>query len=329
MLWFRPETIQTVNWGGNPHDKPTVAGAHGPRLTPRRSFELFTESVRQQSLPWKLVEIDAAASLRFLVAELVAGQAGRRTVLHADLARSNADLDAFVYVASHDLKEPLRGIHRYAHQLLEHSPPMDDASRDKLDALLRLSVRMDSLLDSMLHFSRVGGTDLLLESVDLNAVLAEALDFVGSRTLDDNAAVVLPRPLPTVRCDPVRCRQILANLLANSLKYTDAASMRIEVGYIAADEPHARPGCPQAARNETIYYVADNGIGIAAKHFKQVFNLFKRLHGQDSYGGGTGAGLTIVRKLVEQHGGQVWVDSVAGQGSTFYFTLPGRVPTTP
>jgi len=329
ILWFRPETIQTVNWGGNPHDKPTVPGAHGPRLTPRRSFELFAESVRQQSLPWKLVEIDAAASLRFLVAELVAGQAGRRTVLHADLVRSNEDLDAFVYVASHDLKEPLRGIHRYAHQLLEACTPVDDDSRRKLDGLLRLTVRMDSLLDSMLHLSRVGGTELVLESVDLNDVLAEALDFVGSRTLDDRAAVVVPRPLPTVQCDPVRCRQIFANLLSNGLKYTDAANQRIEVGYIAADERHPRPGCQPAFRNQTIYYVADNGIGIQAKHFQQIFKLFKRLHGQDNYGGGTGAGLTIVRKLVEQHGGQVWVDSLAGQGSTFYFTLPGKASQTP
>ena len=329
ILWFRPETIQTVNWGGNPHDQPTVPGAHGPRLTPRRSFDLFTESVRQRSLPWKLMEIDAAANLRFLVAELVAGQAGRRTVLHADLVRSNEDLDAFVYVASHDLKEPLRGIHRYAHQLLEDCAVTDGESRRKLDGLLRLTVRMDSLLDSMLHLSRVGGTDLLLESVDLNDVLAEAVDFVGSRTVDDNAAVTVPRPLPAVQCDPVRCRQIFANLLSNGLKYSDAADPRIEVGYIAPDETHARPGCQQASRDQTIYYVADNGIGVHPKHFKQIFKLFKRLHGQDSYGGGTGAGLTIVRKLVEQHGGQVWVDSLAGQGSTFYFTLPGKASPIP
>jgi chemotaxis family two-component system sensor kinase Cph1 len=322
MLWFRPETIQTVNWGGNPHDKPTVPGPNGPRLTPRRSFELFTESVRQQSHPWKLVEIDAAAGLRFLVAELVAGQAGRRTVLHADLARSNEDLDAFAYAASHDLKEPLRGIYRYAHQLLEDAAPIDDDSRRKLDGVVRLTERMDSLLDSMLHFSRVGGTDLLLESVDLNDVLAEAVDFVGSRTIDINTAVVVPRRLPTVQCDPVKCRQIFANLLSNSLKYTDAANKHIEVGYIGADEIHPRPGCQEGGQGEAIYYVADNGIGIQPRHFKQIFKLFKRLHGHDSYGGGAGAGLTIVRKLVEQHGGQVWVDSVAGQGTTFYFTLP-------
>ena len=324
VLWFRPETIQTVNWGGNPHDKPTVPGVNGPRLTPRRSFELFAESVRQQSLPWRSMEIDAAASLRFLIAELMAGQAGRRTVLHTDLARSNEDLDAFAYVASHDLKEPLRGIYRYAHQLLEDITPIDDENRHKLDSLVRLTERMDGLLDSMLHFSRVGGTDLLLENVDLNEIVAEAVDFLGSRTDDNKAAIVVPRPLPTVQCDRVRCRQIFVNLLSNGLKYTDITSKRVEVGYIAAGESHPRPGCENGAEDQTIYYVADNGIGIQPKHFKQIFKLFKRLHGHDSYGGGSGAGLTIVRKLVEQQYGQIWVDSLAGQGSTFYFTLPGK-----
>lgn len=323
LLWFRPETIHTVDWGGNPHDKPTIPGPNGLRLTPRRSFELFTESVRQRSLPWKPVEVEAAARLRLLISELAARPADQRTVLHDDLARSNEELDAFAYVASHDLKEPLRGIHRYAHQLLEDATTLNAESRPKLDGLMRLTLRMDSLLDSMLHFSRVGGSALRPERVDLNEVLAEALDFVGSRT-NDNTHVAVPRPLPTIQCDRIRCRQIMANLLSNALKYTDASRKQIEVGYIAADECHARPGYPQGMQNQTIYYVSDNGIGIQPKHFDQVFKLFKRLHGQDSYGGGSGAGLTIVRKLVAQHGGRVWVDSVAGHGSVFYFTLRGK-----
>ena len=327
LLWFRPETIQTVNWGGNPHDKPTVPGPHGPRLSPRRSFERFAQSVLQQSLPWRLVEIDAAAGLRFLIAEQVAGQAGRRTVLHADLARSNEDLDAFAYIASHDLKEPLRGIYRYAHQLRDEFPSMiDDESRHKLDGLVRLSVRMDGLLDSMLHFSRVGGTDLLLEEVDLNDILADALDSLGSRSIDDKDAVAVPRQLPTVQCDRTRCRQIFVNLLSNGLKYSDVENKHVEVGYIGAEEIHPRRRCPEGIHNQAIYYVADNGIGIQAKHYKHIFKLFKRLHGHDAYGGGSGAGLTIVHKLVEQQGGQVWVDSLAGHGSTFYFTLPSRAP---
>ena len=320
MMWFRPEVQQTVNWGGNPHDKPMVTGPHGARLTPRRSFELFSESVHQQALPWLQVEIDAAARLRALIMELVIVRAERLAGLNADLARSNEELDAFAYVASHDLKEPLRGIHKYAHQLME-AAPADEEGRRKLVGLMRLTLRMDSLLDSLLHFSRVGREELTLEEVDLNEVLADAIEMVGSRTGDGRTQIVAPRPLPIILCDRVRVREVLVNLLSNALKYNDKAARHVEVGYIKAQDSPLRQGFPDSTSGQTVYYVRDNGIGIAPRHFDQVFKMFKRLHGRDEYGGGTGAGLTIVRKLVERHRGQVWPNSVAGEGTAFFFTL--------
>ncbi|MDP3231549.1 MAG: ATP-binding protein [Myxococcales bacterium] len=324
MLWFRPETIQAIHWGGNPHEKPSVPGPHGARLTPRASFELFTESVAGRSLPWTEVEVDAAARLRVMVMELVVSRAERLADLNADLSRSNEELDAFAYVASHDLKEPLRGIHKYAHQLLEDAAVEDEEHQKKLDGLLRLTVRMDGLLDSLLHFSRVGRAALHLEETDLNEVLAEAVEMVGSRTADGRSEMIVPRPLPHVRCDRVRCREVLVNLLSNALKYTDQTQKQIEVGFVDRHETHPRPGCPDGAAAHAIFYVKDNGIGIHPKHHRQVFKMFKRLHGRDEYGGGTGAGLSIVKRLVERHRGQVWLDSAPGAGTTFYFTLPGE-----
>lgn len=320
MMWFRPEVKKTVNWGGNPHDKPQVIGPNGPRLTPRRSFELFSESVHQQAEPWLQVEIDAAARLRALIMELVIVRAERLAGLNADLARSNEELDAFAYVASHDLKEPLRGIHKYAHQLME-AAPADEEERRKLDGLMRLTLRMDSLLDSLLHFSRVGREELTLEQVDLNEVLADAIEMVGSRTSDGRTQIVAPRALPQIMCDRVRVREVLVNLLSNALKYNDKATKWVEVGYVGAEEASLRATFPAATAGQTVYYVRDNGIGISARHFDQVFKMFKRLHGREEYGGGTGAGLTIVRKLVERHRGQVWPESVPGEGTTFFFTL--------
>ena len=320
MMWFRPEVKQTVNWGGNPHDKPMVPGPHGLRLTPRRSFELFSESVHQQALPWLQVEIDAAVRLRALIMELVIARAERLAGLNAELASSNEELDAFVYVASHDLKEPLRGIHKYAHQLMEASPANEEERR-KLDGLMRLTLRMDSLLDSLLHFSRVGREELTLEIVDLNEVLADALELVGSRTEDGRTEIVVPRTLPRIMCDRVRIREVLVNLLSNALKYNDKPAQRIEVGFIDPYESAPRQGFPDSTDGQRVYFVRDNGIGIAPRHFDQVFKMFKRLHGREEYGGGTGVGLTIVRKLVERHRGNVWLESTGGEGSTFYFTL--------
>ncbi len=322
LIWFRPETIQTVNWGGNPHEKPTILGPNGPRLTPRSSFELFAESVRGRSAPWTPIEVDEAAHLRMMIMELVVSRAERLADLNADLSRSNEELDAFAYVASHDLKEPLRGIHKYAHLLLGEAAVTDEEHRRKLEGLMRLTLRMDSLLDSLLHFSRVGRAALQFEQTDLNEVVAEALEMVDARREESRCDIVVPRPLPPALCDRVRVREVFVNLLSNSLKYTDKPRSRIEVGFINTDEIHSRPGIPDGVHGHTIYYVADNGIGIQAKHFGQVFKMFKRLHGRDEYGGGTGAGLTIVQKLVERHRGRVWVESTLGEGATFFFTLP-------
>jgi len=110
-------------------------------------------------------------------------------------------------------------------------------------------------------------------------------------------------------------------LLSNAIKYNDKDAKCVDVGYVGAQEAPLRSAFPAEANGQTVYYVRDNGIGIAARHFDQVFKMFKRLHGREDFGGGTGAGLTIVRKLVERHRGQVWLESVAGEGSTFFFTL--------
>jgi len=325
VLWFRPETAQTVRWGGNPHDKPTVVGPHGARLTPRASFELFVESVRGRSKPWLAVELEAALRFRMLMMELIVLRADQLAGLNADLARSNDELDAFAYVASHDLKEPLRGIHKYAHQLAESAGLLGEADHQRLAGLTRLTLRMDSLLDSLLHFSRVGRAELQLEDCEVGEVVEEALEMVAARRGDKPTRIDVPRPLPRVRADRVRLREIYTNLLSNALKYNRQATTTIELGWLAPHEAAAHPAnaaWPAAAGAQTVLYVRDNGIGIEPRHLDQVFKMFRRLHGRDDYGGGTGAGLPIVKKLVERLGGVVWVESTPGQGSCFYFSVP-------
>lgn len=321
IMWFRPETRQTVNWAGNPLDMPMVTGPNGPRLTPRKSFELFEESVQERSLPWKQVELEAAANFRLQLVEVVVEYAEQRASINTELAHSQEELDAFKYVASHDLKEPLRGIHQYAFQLAEDAALLNDKDRSKLDRMVRLTMRMDTLLNSLLHFSRIGKAALTLELVDLNEVVAEAVEMVGGSELE-KLELIIPRLLPKIRCNRAWCREVFINLISNSMRFNDDVLKRIEIGTIAVGELHSRSGFPVGSDYQLIFYVADNGIGIEPKYFTQIFKLFKRLHGRDEYGGGTGTGLTVVRKLVERHRGKIWLDSVPRKGTTFYFTLP-------
>jgi len=325
ILWFRGEQVQTFNWAGNPHKEPISTGPLGPRLTPRRSFDLWQEQVRGRSMPWQAVEVEAADQLRRMVMDLVVVRAEQLAEANAELAHSNAELDAFAYVAGHDLKEPLRGINKYAHRLLEDAQAGRVPDPGRIEWLLRMTVRMDTLLNALLHFSRVGRLALELEPIALGIVLVEAMDMLGARLAESKVEVRVPRPLPVARCDRVRVREIFSNLISNAAKYNGNPHTWVEIGFIG---PHdvspagARPAsAPSETENQTIFYVRDNGIGIDARHKDRVFAIFKRLHAADAFGGGSGAGLTIVRKMVEQHRGRIWFDSQLGEGTTFYFTL--------
>jgi chemotaxis family two-component system sensor kinase Cph1 len=326
ILWFRGEQLQTYNWAGNPHEKPTAVGPLGPRLTPRRSFDLWQELVRGRSTPWRRVEVEAAQRLRRMVMDLVVVRADQLAVANAELAISNAELDAFAYVAGHDLKEPLRGINKYAHRLLEDTKAGRIQDPERVEWLLRMTVRMDTLLNALLHFSRVGRLSLDCADIELGPVLVEAMDMLGARLAESRVEVRVPRPLPMAHCDRIRVREIFANLVSNATKYNDKPHPWVEIGWIGGQGEALtmqRPAStPAGARGDTLFYVRDNGIGIETRNKDRIFAIFKRLHSADAFGGGSGAGLTIARKMVQQHGGLIWFDSQVGEGTTFYFTLP-------
>lgn len=325
VIWFRPETIQTVSWGGNPN-KPVETSGDQQHLSPRRSFALWQETVEMRARPWTKAETSAATELRRSITEIVLGRAEQLARLNTELEHSNEELDAFTFVASHDLKEPLRGIHNFSQFLLEdYSDKLDENGGAKLATVMRLTKRMEEMIDSLMNYSRVGRLELSLKEKNLNEVLREVLKLLEPKLDERKISVIIPRPLPVILCDPVRVEQVFQNLLTNAIKYTDKVEKKIEIGFIDVASGETRPLLQNAAVDErdrnAIFYVRDNGIGIRAKHYEQVFNLFKRLHGRDEYEGGTGAGLTIVKKIVERHGGRVWVDSIYGEGTTFYFTL--------
>lgn len=326
IIWFRPEVIQTVDWAGNP-DKPLeIDESDGTfRMSPRKSFAKWQETVRLKSLPWKACELEAALELRSSIIGIVMRKADELAQINKELSRSNIELDAFAYIASHDLKEPLRGIYNYSSFLIEdYGEILDQGGLDKLNILMQLTHRMEDLINSLLHYSRLGRLKLQLHSVDLNDLVAEVLEVIKMSERDKHVEFNIPRSLPTINCDRTQVNELLTNLISNAIKYNEKAQKIIEIGYLDQEDPIVTQRMPEhsnSIRAKTVFYVRDNGIGIREKHLDSIFRIFKRLHGQKKYGGGTGAGLTIAKKIVERHGGEIWLKSVYKEGSTFYFTL--------
>ena len=317
IIWFRPEQVQSVTWAGRlAKNETTVDGQ--VFLSPRQSFEAWKQHVQLTAAPWKALEIEAAREIRLHITDLrlralneLQTRATDLARLNAELARSNDELDSFAYVASHDLKEPLRGIHNYSIFLLEdYADKLDDDGVNKLQTLVRLSQRMEALIESLLQISRVGRLDLTVEETNLDEDLAEVLDLLHPRIEQSGTTVTVATPLSVLRCDRVRVREVLSNLLTNAMRYNDQPAKHIVVGLAPPDVRGPRGTGDPAAYH--VFYVRDNGIGIAPKHHENIFKIFKRLHSQEKYGGGTGVGLAIAKIMVEKHSGELWVDSEQG-----------------
>jgi PAS domain S-box-containing protein len=229
----------------------------------------------------------------------------------AALTRSNRDLEDFAYIISHDLKEPLRGISTLAKMLLEDGPELQPLARDRVELLQRLPRRMSEQMDALLEFSRLGHTEFSIGETDLGVIVRDVLDQLSTWLCEQGATVALGE-LPTMRCDPVRVRQIFHNLIVNGVKYNRQPRKRIVIGAAGGTDP-------------PVLFVGDNGIGIPEHHHATVFGMFRRLHPHNHYGGGAGAGLALVKKIVDRHGGRIWVESSPEEGAIFKFTLaPAR-----
>lgn len=224
-----------------------------------------------------------------------------------ELARSNRELEQFAYVASHDLQEPLRMVASYTQLLARrYKDNLDEDANEFIHYAVDGAMRMQALINDLLMISRVGTRGKPLQPCESGLSLEHALINLRM-AIEEASAEVTHDPMPRVMADVSQLTQLLQNLIGNAIKFHSGEKPRIHIGV-------------QRRGNEWVISVKDNGIGIAPEFFERIFVIFQRLHGKQEYPG-TGIGLAVCKKIVERHGGMIWVESEPGQGATFLFTL--------
>ncbi len=231
-----------------------------------------------------------------------------------ELTRSNADLKQFAYIVSHDLKEPLLTVEGFVKLLARrYKGKLDDKADEFLKYIINGTQRMQELIKDLLEYSQVGAKAEKFKSTNCSFVVDKAIGNLQA-TIKKSNAVVTYDELPTVMADISQMVSLFQNLIGNAIKFRSEEEPRV---HISADRKE----------DEWIFSIKDNGIGIDSKDAERIFIVFQRLHNKDEYPG-TGIGLAICKKIVERHGGRIWVESKIGKGSIFYFTIPFNISTS-
>lgn len=306
LIWFRPEVIQSVDWGGNPENKATY-DEEKKRLTPRKSFEKWTEQLTGVADPWKDFEISGARKLGESVSYFILeNQKKEIATLNEQLIEAHNELKLFSQGLSHDLKAPLRGIDGYAHILKEdHYTDLQKEGQMAVDTILSSVEEMRDLIDNILSFAGVSNQDINRNTNSTDTMIRDIFTSFNIKSNYPDTNVLVEKNMPGIIGDKRMLTQVWSNLIANALKYSEKSeNPEIKIGSEVQD-------------GKTVYYVKDNGIGFHPKYKEEIFNLFSR-HSGDDYQG-TGIGLAIVKKIVEKHNGKIWAESKENSGSAFYF----------
>ncbi|RBQ07751.1 ATP-binding protein [Pedobacter miscanthi] len=309
IIWFKPEMIANVNWAGNPEKPATLAENGLLSLSPRKSFEIWSQVVNNTSEKWLAEEISSVLRIREVIITDINKKANEIRQLNEKLQAAYDELDTFSYTISHDLKTPLTSIKTYAELLLKNKS-IDESARKMLDRILNGADKMNFLIKEILNLARVGRSDIVFETVEMEPLLKEISNEVWTAFKADNSELILGH-LPNLKGDKTMITQLFTNLIGNAVKY----SLMVE-----------KPKIELSAYidgGEIVYVIKDNGIGIDNRYYDRVFELFKRMDNVKDIEG-TGVGLAIVKRIVEKHDGRVWFESKLNVGSTFYVAFKNR-----
>jgi chemotaxis family two-component system sensor kinase Cph1 len=309
VLWFRPELVATVKWGGNP-TKPVKRLANEPtRLHPRKSFEAWAEIVRGRSAPWRASEVEVARELRSGIMEIVLQHAEQLAALSDELSTANKELATVSYTISHDLRAPLRAMYGYADSLREDAE--DRLSPDELDRLIHISRaahQLDGMIRDVLRYGHVSRVEFEPEPISLEEIVRKVLQQ-NPALRASGADIRVEGPLPMVLGHSELLEQSLFALLSNATKFVRPGILPIVT--IKAT-PHA---------SLVRLWIEDNGIGIAPEHQTRIFEVFYCVHPRSMFEG-NGIGLAIVKRAMIRMQGHVGVESIPGAGSRFWMDLP-------
>ncbi|MEO1053654.1 MAG: ATP-binding protein [Bacteroidota bacterium] len=309
LLWFKPEVIQTVDWGGNP-EKPVEPAGDGLQINPRKSFEKWSQQIENRSLSWPKHEITLAKELRNNIIQIIREKHNEVQSLTSTIEKVNNELDSFSYSVSHDLRAPLRSIDGFASILLDdYGQALDKEGTSLLKDITDSVGKMEQLIDDLLVYSRVSVIEKFYNVFDLRPLVEEVYRDLRKAEKDKQLDFEI-LDLPKVYGDRTLLRQLLVNLISNAIKYTGKVN-----------KPMIQVGSLPESKNQHIIYVKDNGIGFSNDHASKLFGVFVRLV-KDKDFEGTGVGLAISRQVVERHHGKIWAEGIKGQGATFFFSLP-------
>lgn len=322
ILWFRPEVVQTVNWAGNPHKPVTIDNNGEPRLSPRKSFELWKETVSGKSHPWEKVEIEAAMELRntLMLASLEHSHSElEKAVEKAEIA--NRAKSEFLANMSHEIRTPMNAIIGFC-DLLKGSVK-EPRSRSYVESIYAGGKTLMALINDILDLSKIeaGKLELDCQPVNLRILTEEIQQIFSQKAIEKNLSLLLEieETIPTqIIFDETRLRQILFNVVGNAIKFTEAGSVKICLRNCSPEN------CTVDSNKTCLQVIVeDTGIGIAPNQIDRIFDTFIQSEGQSTRKyGGTGLGLAITRRLTEMLGGKVTVQSEPGKGSTFSFVFP-------